>query len=110
MLRPTKVEHNFEEPKRSLINELLTSASVGYVLGRTVEWDDWFVHKSLVRPSEFERASGLRRALGGLLPLWRDQAEDAHPADQGVHGNVQKCDCADAGILGLAGRFCDLGY
>lgn len=35
------VEHNFEEPKRSLIKHLLESN--GYKRIRTVEYDDWYV-------------------------------------------------------------------
>lgn len=35
------VEHNFEEPKRTLIYNLLKSK--GYEREREVEWDDWYV-------------------------------------------------------------------
>jgi hypothetical protein len=38
------VEHNWEEPKRSMIRQLLESK--GYVLDRSVEWDDWYILKS----------------------------------------------------------------
>ena len=39
------VEHNYDEPKRTQIRELLQRA--GYVWAREVKWDDWFVHQSL---------------------------------------------------------------
>jgi predicted O-methyltransferase YrrM len=41
------VEHNFQEPKRTLIRNLLESK--GYMFEKEVKWDDWFVR----RPPEF---------------------------------------------------------
>lgn len=38
------VEHNYEEPKRTLVTELLENN--GYKLAKTVEWDDWFIRRS----------------------------------------------------------------
>ena len=39
------MEHNNEEPKRSMIRELLNYH--GYMLEREVEFDDWFVSKGV---------------------------------------------------------------
>jgi FkbM family methyltransferase len=38
------VEHNFEEPKRTMIYDLLQKN--GYLREKEVEWDDWYCHKS----------------------------------------------------------------
>lgn len=35
------IEHNYEEPKRTLIRELLREH--GYILAMPVQWDDWFI-------------------------------------------------------------------
>lgn len=37
------VEHNFEEPKRTMIRDLL--AANGYVREKEVEWDDWYSYQ-----------------------------------------------------------------
>lgn len=39
------VEHNFEEPKRTHIRNLLQSK--GYVFEKEVKWDDWYVNANL---------------------------------------------------------------
>jgi hypothetical protein len=52
------VEHNFEEPKRTLVRELLQRN--GYRLERDVEWDAWFVRE---RPVVFS-STGVRAAAG----------------------------------------------
>jgi FkbM family methyltransferase len=41
------VEHNFVEPRRTQIRELLTSN--GYVFVKENQWDDHYIHKSLLR-------------------------------------------------------------
>jgi FkbM family methyltransferase len=41
------LEHNYEEPKRSEMHALLTSESNGFLLAYSVDWDDWFVHRSM---------------------------------------------------------------
>lgn len=40
------IEHNFEEPKRTLIKELLYKN--GYVLEKEVEWDDWYINSKYI--------------------------------------------------------------
>jgi hypothetical protein len=37
------VEHNFEEPKRTMIQDLLQKN--GYFRGKEIEWDDWYCHR-----------------------------------------------------------------
>lgn len=40
------LEHNFEEPKRSEIHALL-SEKTDFLLAYSIEWDDWYVHRSM---------------------------------------------------------------
>jgi hypothetical protein len=40
------IEHNFEEPKRTLIKELLNKN--GYTLEKEVEWDDWYINSKYI--------------------------------------------------------------
>jgi hypothetical protein len=43
------VEHNFEEPKRTQIRDLL--ASHGFVLETAMKWDDWYVRRICEHPT-----------------------------------------------------------
>lgn len=43
-IRHICVEHNYEEPKRTLIKDLLSKN--GYFREKEVEWDDWYTNKS----------------------------------------------------------------
>mmetsp|Transcript_19684 Transcript_19684/g.42784 ORF Transcript_19684/g.42784 Transcript_19684/m.42784 type:complete len:219 (+) Transcript_19684:173-829(+) len=56
------VEHNYEEPKRSEIRKLLEERW-GYKLAGQVQWDDWYVHSSLVG------------ALGALMQRQQQQQQ-----------------------------------
>jgi hypothetical protein len=40
------VEHNFGEPKRTQIRELLMG--LGYVWTHSVQWDDWYARPELL--------------------------------------------------------------
>lgn len=44
------VEHNFEEPKRTMIHDLL--AANGYVRDREVQWDDWYIKSNTNNEAE----------------------------------------------------------
>lgn len=41
------VEHNYEEPKRTEIANLLKSK--GYQLAKSVKWDDWYVREEMLK-------------------------------------------------------------
>ena len=63
------VEHNREEPKKTMVRELLDYH--GYMLEREVEIDDWFVSKCVAskgEPAIRHRRSALRRG-GAVLHI-----------------------------------------
>jgi esterase/lipase superfamily enzyme len=80
--RPQVIEHNYEEPKRSQIRQLLEG--VGYVRAAEVQWDDWYVHASLAGSSR------LATALDAVRIWWAAQHTAHHAGGAAAATAVQQ--------------------